>query len=109
MNRRQFLAASGAAAFGMDACLRRATAAGDAAIRADRPGGTQLIELRTYHFPSPAKREAFERFLSAAAIPALNRAGVRPAGAFKLVANDNPELKPAAGVGENDLFVLLPH
>ena len=66
-----------------------------------------MIELRTYRFASPQKLEAYERFLSDAAIPAFGRAGVGPTGAFKLLATDNPDLKLAAD--GTDLYVLLPH
>ena len=98
MDRREFLAASAAAAaFGIAAVDPQPAGAAQAAPAAGAGGAggeKQLIELRTYHFASAAKREAFERFLAKAAIPALNRAGVRPVGAFKLLAKDNADAKP---------------
>jgi hypothetical protein len=109
MQRREFLAASTAAAIGL-AANRAATAQDRAAQDRDGHGGEssrQLIELRVYHFPSAAKRQAFEKFLADAMAPALNRAGVRPVGAFTLSAKDNPELKVQPD--PNDLYVVLPH
>ena len=105
MQRREFLAASAAAAIGLAAAP--AATAQDSAKPAGESGGRQLIELRTYHFASAAKRGAFEEFLSGAAIPAFNRAGVEPAGAFKLLSKDNPDLELAADA--NDLYLVLPH
>lgn len=99
MRRRDFLATSTATAFGLMApSLGRA-----AASRSKK----QLLELRIYHFASPEKQQAFDRFLAQAAVPAYNRAGVKPVGVFKLLAKDNPELKLAAD--STDLYVLLPH
>jgi len=69
--------------------------------------GKQLLELRKYTFTSPEKREAFEGFLKEAAIPALNRAGIKPVGAFKLLAADNPKLK-LKGTAADELYLLLP-
>ena len=67
----------------------------------------QFIELRIYHFDSPEKRGTYESFLESAAIPAWNRAGVRPVGAFRLLMNDNPDLKLTSD--STDLFIVLPH
>ena len=66
----------------------------------------QVIELRTYHFASPEKQSAFEQFLKGVAIPALNRAGVRPVGVFRMLKADNPDLGLEAD--STDLLVLLP-
>jgi len=100
MQRREFLAASTAAAI---------TAASGAALTsaADAPADKQLIELRTYHFATPQKLQAFESFLTRAALPAFARAGAKPAGAFKLLAKDNAPLKLSED--PKDLYVLLPH
>jgi hypothetical protein len=70
--------------------------------------GKQLLELRKYTFASAEKREAFEGFLKTAAIPALNKAGIKPVGAFKLLAADNPKMK-MKGDAANELYVLVPH
>jgi hypothetical protein len=99
MQRREFLAASAAVAV---------SAAGGGVTLADAEGSAkQLIELRTYHFATTEKRQAYETFLGDVLIPALGRAGVGPVGAFKLLAKDNPELKLQAD--SNDLYVVIPH
>ena len=98
MQRREFLAASAGV-------MTAAAAAGTFA--AETPSNKQLIELRTYRFPSTEKREAFERFMGEAGAAAFARAGVGPVGVFKLLAKDNPPLKLTADA--TDLYVLLPH
>ena len=99
MKRREFLTASAAAGL----ALGRSTAT----TAADPAAGKQLLELRLYHFASAAKQKAFGAFLRGAAIPALNRAGVRPVGVFDLRKADNPKLDMKAD--STDLYVLLPH
>jgi len=99
MQRRDFLAASVSAAVGLTL--------GRSAPAAEEPQGRQLIEIRTYHFASPQKQAAFEKFFAEAGIAAFNRAGVEPVGAFKLLAKDNPALK--LGADSTDLYVVLPH
>ena len=101
MQRREFLTASAATAGSVSLSLAAGASAAGAA------GERQLIELRTYHFASPKKLQAYERFWGEAAVSALGRAGVGPVGAFKLMAKDNAALKLAAD--GSDLFVLLPH
>lgn len=98
MKRREFLTTSAAATLGL-----AASAQGQPAPAGER----DLIELRTYHFASTEKQKAFEDFLADVAIPALNRAGVRPVGVWKLRAADNPNLKLEAD--STDLYVLLTH
>src|SRR5689334_24356124 len=98
MRRRDFIARSGIAA---------GTLAIPGALRARGKSTRQFIELRTYHFASPEKQQAFIRFLETAAVPAYNRAGAHPAGIFKLLMNDNPDLKLTSD--STDLYVLLPH
>ncbi|HXE52286.1 MAG TPA: NIPSNAP family protein [Tepidisphaeraceae bacterium] len=94
MKRREFLAASAAAVVG---------AMGAAGFgQGQSPAGRQFFELRTYHFASSEKQQAFEQFMQSAAVPALNRAGVQPVGVFKPV-------KTTRDAKETDLFVLLPH
>jgi hypothetical protein len=90
MRRRTFLAASGLAATGS---LNQLTGA------ADHPSsGKQYLEVRHYALASAEKQAAFDKFLTEAAIPALNRLGVAPVGVFKMAEGDD------AG-----LWVLLPH
>jgi hypothetical protein len=100
MKRRDFLVTSAAAGLGL-AARPAATPAADAT------GGKQILDLRTYHFDSPAKMAAFEEFVAKVAIPAIRRAGVGPVGAFKLLKADNPDLKLEADPLE--LRVLRPH
>ena len=70
MRRRTFLAASGLAATGS---LNQLTGA------ADHPSsGKQYLEVRHYALASAEKQAAFDKFLTEAAIPALNRLGVAP-------------------------------
>ena len=102
MRRREFLAAS-ATLIGMGAAR-----AGLAALEGrSSQGPRQFFELRTYHFASADKQRTFEQFLADAAVPALNRAGVQPVGAWKLLAQDNPAMKLSQDPAE--LWVLLPH
>jgi len=99
MKRREFFAASAMAglALGTSAVARGAR---------NKPG-KELLELRLYHFNSVAKQNAFDDFLARAAIPALNRAGIRPVGVFKMLNEDNPGLNIDAD--KPTLYVLLPH
>ncbi|HEY8751304.1 MAG TPA: NIPSNAP family protein [Tepidisphaeraceae bacterium] len=100
MQRRQFLAASAAAATGLIAANRTS-------IAADGPSGRPYFELRRYHFANADKQKAYEQFLAETAIPAYNRAGVTPVGVFKIMAEDNPALKLKED--STDLYVFLPH
>jgi hypothetical protein len=59
--------------------------------------GRSIYELRTYNFETAEQRSRFEQFALRAAIPALNRAGVRPVGVFAV----EEEISP--------VHVLLPH
>ena len=101
MQRREFLTASAASAAAV------AMAAGISAAAEEVPGDKQIIELRTYRFASPQKRQAYEQCFGEAAAPALGRAGVGPVGAFKLLAKDNAALKLTED--SNDLYVVLAH
>src|SRR5579859_4786953 len=100
MQRREFLAVSTAAAAGV-------LTAGRAVRAADEKTGRQFFEIRQYHFASAEKQKAYEQFLSEAAVPAYNRAGVNPVGVFKLLAKDNANLKLKED--STDLYVFLPH
>jgi hypothetical protein len=99
MRRRDFLTAS-AAAFVAAPIFARAQ-------QGATTGARQYFELRTYHFATAEKQSAFEAFLKDAAIPAFNRAGVEPVGAFKPFAKDNAQLKLTDD--PLDLYLLLPH
>lgn len=81
MNRRDFLSASAAAG------LATMTGSQPAAARprADR----QFFEIRRYHaIPGPRQR-LLGSFLGEVAIPAMNRAGVGPVGAFTVTYGEN--------------------
>lgn len=81
MKRRDFLAAGAAAGLAPFA----ATGA-----RADNTqAGRQYFELRRYHaIPGPRQR-ALGAFLGGVAVPAMNRAGVSPVGAFSVTYGEN--------------------
>ena len=88
MRRRDFLGAAGLA-----------TATGVAALAAE-PGDApskQLLELRLYHCDPGDMRKRLDGFL-ALAVPAWNRLGIEPVGAFGM-----------ADEKSADLYVLLPH
>jgi hypothetical protein len=98
MKRREFLTTTAAGL---------TLAAGSVAHAAATTSSKELLELRLYKFGSPAKQQAFDSFLGRIAIPALNRAGIRPVGVFKLLKADNADLKLESD--STDLYILLPH
>lgn len=100
LKRREFIGLAGA--LGATALTAPAIHAAEAAS-----GARSWIELRRYTFASAAKREAFEAFFGQTAIPAFNRAGCKPVGAFRLDAADNPKLAPPPDGTE--LYVVIPH
>ncbi|MBP7052027.1 MAG: NIPSNAP family protein [Phycisphaerae bacterium] len=71
------------------------TRASRAAARA--AADVQYYELRRYEIETEQQKAGFDKFLSEAAIPALNRLGVQPVGVFY----------PAEGI--SPLYVLLVH
>ena len=95
MRRRTFLGLSATAGLSV---LATARADEPAAVDASK---AQIYELRTYHFPTIAKRDAYDKFLQDAMVPALNRLGVRPVGVFTQISDKPPEA--------TDLWLLLPH
>ncbi len=90
MKRRDFLAAS---------CVVGAAPLASLSLGAEKCAGKpkQLYELRLYHLESTEQRKALVEYFGKAAIPALNRAGIKPVGVFELLEDESP-----------DLFVLLP-
>ena len=60
----------------------------------------------SFSFASPEKLEAYARFLEEA-VPAFNRAGVKPVGVFRVFKEDNPKLELEEN--PNELWLLLPH
>lgn len=81
MNRRDFLAASAAAG------IAPLAAAGPAA--AQQQGEREYFELRRYHAIPGPKQRALTSFLGDVAVPAMNRAGVGPVGAFTVTYGEN--------------------
>ena len=73
MKRRDFLAAS--AAVGI-APLGKLVASEATGAQRD------IYELRTYHLDTEEQKAGFDTFMSEAAIPALNRIGIKPVGVF---------------------------
>lgn len=88
MKRREFLAAS--TAFGLSPLAVAAAADGAA-------GDRSILELRMYEVETEEQREGLEAFARDAAIPALNRLGIKPVGVFY----PETELSP--------VYVLMPH
>ena len=91
MERREFLAkscAAGVAAMGSGALLAQEQSAMKAG---------SYYELRRYEIDSEPQKAGFDRFASEAAIPALNRLGIKPVGVF--YPNEGP----------SPIYVLLPH
>lgn len=62
------------------------------------PAKRQLLELRTYTLRDKAAVAAFDQYAAEALVPALNRLGIEPVGAFKMTA----EQPVAAGAGKPD-------
>jgi hypothetical protein len=98
MRRREFLVAS--AAVGLGLVSAKSSRAADSSAARD------LVELRVYSFASPEKQAAYEAFLAKTAVPAFNRAGIKPVGVFKLTKEDNQKAKEAE---TPCLYVVLPH
>lgn len=97
MKRREFFAASAIAGL---------TLGTTGLVRGEGPSGRAILVLQKVQFASPAKLEAYARFLEEA-VPALNRAGVKPVGVFRLLKEDNPKLELAEN--PNELWILMPH
>jgi hypothetical protein len=98
MNRRSFLRAGAVTA---------ASVGISGFVHATEPSIRSWIEVRNYHFTSPEQMAAFANLMEHAGIAAMNRAGARPVGLFRLNDDDNPKLetKPDA----NDLWLIVPH
>ena len=85
MKRREFIMTAGLAAM---------AGAGCATVPSGKPtAGTsqKLLQLRTYSFANEAKLKIFADFIAQSMIPAMNRAGVTPVGAFRVMKADNPK------------------
>jgi len=89
MNRRHFITLSGAA--GMAAITASTARAAQAA------SGRDYYELRQFILENDIQKKQLDNFLKQAAIPALNRLGMKPVGVFY----------PAEGI--SPVYVLLRH
>ena len=89
MKRRNFLSAT--AGLGMASLVH-----GQAGVGAS---GQQLLQWIKLHMPVGPKRRRFTDFVRDAAVPALNRAGVKSVGVFT----------GRYGPDQSTLFLLLPH
>ncbi|MGO9201942.1 MAG: NIPSNAP family protein [Limisphaerales bacterium] len=97
MKRREFLKTSVAAS-----ALAGLGPAGARSATAQPPtggAGREYYELRAYRFKEGAGHELLEAYLEKAAIPALNRLGLKPIGVFT-------ELEPK---GPSSVYVLIPY
>ena len=96
MKRRDFLKTSlvASALGGLHAATLSAAAADPVAT-----AGREYYELRIYRLKEGAPHELLDAYLEKALIPALNRVGIKPVGAFT-----EPEQKEGPGV-----FVLIPY
>jgi hypothetical protein len=94
MERRAFLAASGAAALGG---ASHGEAGGGAAGSA--PAGVRVLELRRYRLRSGALAARFAAYAKDALVPALVRAGLSPVGAWNV----------AMGPESPTVHLLIPH
>ena len=74
-------------------------ATGNVRAETQAAGPQQYYEWRTYSLKSAAQKERVDKYLSAAAIPALNRLGCTPIGAFTVM--NAPEITA--------LHVLIPY
>lgn len=97
MKRRAFLAAS---CFAGVAPLSQLALAREG----DKAPAKQLIELRKYELEPGEKAERFKKFLGEVAVPALNRIGIKPVGAFRI-----EEINKQPQEGNADVYVVLPH
>ena len=90
MKRREFLTTTVAAS-----ALAGLGTASLTAAAAERAGasGREYYELRAYRLKSGANRELLDAYVEKAAIPALNRLGVKPVGVFtEIDPKDSPAL-----------------
>ena len=91
MNRRKFIALSGSAS------LAAATSTTSSAQAAEEPTGRDFYELRQVSLENEDQKKKVDTFLKEAAIPALNRIGIKPVGVFYPVQEISP------------IYVLLRH
>ena len=92
MKRRDFLASSLAASATL-------ATGGAANAQENKPAARDYYELRFYQLTNASKLKLMHSYLREAAIPALNRIGIKPVGVFNTV----------VGPISPSLHVLLPH
>lgn len=95
MNRRTFLQGSVAASMVAGLTPMASAAAAEKRYVSD----SQFYELRRYRMASQEQREAVKAFYESAALPAMNRLGIKPIGVFERL----------EGGDDSDLFVVLPY
>ena len=93
MRRRELMGTACLAGTGALAAMGETARAAEGGI-----GGRELIELRIYKAEKPEVREKLDRFLAEAAIPAWNRLGMKPVGAFVMKDDSSP-----------DVYVVMSH
>ena len=93
MKRRKFLVSSLAAS-----ALAGVTPAAEAAPTPESTG-REYYELRRYQLRRGPQQQLIDDYFRNAAIPALNRLGIKPVGAFRTT----------IGPGSPNLYVLIPH
>jgi NIPSNAP protein len=99
MDRRKFVAASVGASLVKGVAGPASAAEGAGAGYAPSDGAPQLLELRRYRLRFGPMEARFADYQKNVLVPALNRAGVKPVGAFSVsVGPDNPAV-----------YTLLPH
>jgi hypothetical protein len=99
MKRRAFVAGSGAAALGTTLAQPGASEAEGAQTSPPANPRPQLLELRRYRLRFGPMEARWGEYAKGVLVPALNRAGVKPVGAFTvMVGPDSPAV-----------YLLLPH
>lgn len=100
MNRRNFVASSvGLAALGSLSTATQVAAAS---------GERQFLQLQKYTFDKDEQKAAFHAYMKDAAIPAMNRLGLKPIGVFIPDVELAGTSKDTAAYTSN-IFVLIPH
>lgn len=105
MNRRTFVKSALAAA-----SLAELAASTNSTTRAAESDGgkSQYYEWRSYSFKSPEQRALTDSYWHDAAIPALNRLGVKPVGAFTELEGEKPGLHILIPFDSFETFAALP-
>jgi hypothetical protein len=97
MNRRDFVAGSLGAS--MVPTLVQASPSGSGAAEGPAAGQAQVLELRRYRFRQGPMVARYSEYAKNALVPALNRAGIKPVGAFSV----------STGEESPGVYLLLPH